>query len=62
MISTYYTEVRAMIITFNIDKSQRKALAHKISELMGAEVRYCGVPSCAYQIGNMMLGKDAVLT
>ena len=51
-----------MTITFNIDKSQRKELAHRIGELMGAEVRYCGVPSCAYQIGTMMLGKNAVLT
>ena len=51
-----------MTITFNIDKSQRKALAHRIGELMGAELRYCGVPSCAYQIGSMALGKDAVLT
>ena len=51
-----------MTITFNIDKSQRKALAHRIGELIGAEVRYCAVPSCAYQIGSMMLGKDAVLT
>lgn len=51
-----------MTITFNIDKSQRKALAHRIGELMGDEVRYCGVPSCAYQIGSMMLGKDAVMT
>ena len=61
-ISTYYMEVKAMTITFNIDKSQRKSLAHRIGELMGAEVRYCGVPSCAYQIGGMALGKDAVLT
>ena len=51
-----------MTIQFNIDKSQRKALAHRIGELMSAEVRYCGVPSCAYQIGGMALGKDAVLT
>lgn len=61
-ISTYYMEVKAMTITFNIDKSQRKSLAHRIGELMGTEIRYCGVPSCAYQIGSMMLGKDAVLT
>ena len=51
-----------MTIHFNIDKSQRKALAHRIGELMGESVSYCGVPSCAYQIGSMMLGKDAVLT
>ena len=51
-----------MTIHFNIENSPRKALAHRIGELMGAEVRYCGVPSCTYQIGNMMLAKDTVLT
>ena len=50
-----------MKIRFNIEKSQRKALAQKIGELTGAEVRYLGVPSCAYQIGAYLLSKDAVL-
>ena len=40
-----------MNIKFNIEKSQRKALAQKIGELAEMDVRYCGVPSCAYQIG-----------
>lgn len=40
-----------MNIRFNIEKSQRKALAQKISELAEMDVRYCGVPSCAYEIG-----------
>ena len=39
-----------MEIRFNIEKSQRKALAQKIAELTGAEAQYLGVPSCAYQI------------
>ncbi len=51
-----------MEIKFNIEKSQRKALAQKIGELTGAEVVYLGVPSCGYQIDFFTLGKDAVLS
>lgn len=50
-----------MNIKFNIEKSQRKALAQKIGELADMDVRYCGVPSCAYEIGFFTLSKDAVL-
>lgn len=51
-----------MNIRFNIEKSQRKALAQKIGELTGNEVKYLKVPSCAYQIGGFHLDKEAVLT
>ncbi len=51
-----------MNIRFNIEKSQRKALAQKIGELADVDVRYCGVPSCAYEIGFFTLSKDAVLS
>ncbi|MBQ8708918.1 MAG: hypothetical protein IJ523_12600 [Succinivibrionaceae bacterium] len=51
-----------MEINFNIEKSQRKALAQKIAEIIGAEVEYLGVPSCAYQIDIFTLSKDAVLS
>lgn len=51
-----------MNIKFNIEKSQRKALAQKIGELTGNEVKYLKVPSCAYQIGGFHLDKEAVLT
>ncbi len=51
-----------MNIRFNIEKSQRKALAQKIGELAEMDVRYCGVPSCAYEIGFFSLSKDAVLS
>lgn len=50
-----------MNIKFNIEKSQRKALAQKIGELTGSEVKYLGVPSCGYQIGAYTLEKEAVL-
>jgi hypothetical protein len=51
-----------MNIKFNIEKSQRKALAMKIGELADMDVRYCGVPCCAYEIGFFTLSKDAVLS
>ena len=51
-----------MEIKFNIEKSQRKALAQKIADIIGAEVEYLGVPSCAYQIDIFTLSKDAVLS
>jgi hypothetical protein len=51
-----------MEIKLNIEKSQRKALAQKISEITGEEVKYLGVPSCAYEIGIFTVTKDAVLT
>ena len=51
-----------MEIKFNIEKSQRKALAQKIGEMIGAEVEYLGVPSCAYEIDFFTLSKDAVLS
>ena len=50
-----------MEIKYNIEKSQRKALAQKIAELTGAEAVYLGVPSCGYQIGAYTLDKEAVL-
>ena len=51
-----------MEIKYNIEKSQRKALAQKIAELTGAEAVYLGVPSCGYQIDFFTLSKDAVLS
>ena len=50
-----------MNFRFNIEKSQRKALAQKIGELTGSEVKYLGVPSCGYQIGAYTLDKEAML-
>ena len=51
-----------MNIKFIIEKEERKALAQKIGELTGMEVKYLKVPSCAYQIGGFHLSKEAVLT
>ncbi len=51
-----------MEIKFNIEKSQRKALAQKIAEISGNTVQYLGAPTFSYQIGSFMLNKDSVLT
>lgn len=51
-----------MEIKYNIEKDKRKALAEKIGELAGFDIHYCGVPTCAYEIGFFTLNKDAVLS
>ena len=50
-----------MEIRFNIDKNERKALVQKIAEFTGEEVKYLGVPSCAYQTGGFTVDKEGVL-
>ena len=51
-----------MEIKCNIEKDQRKALAQKIGELADFDIHYCGVPTCAYEIGFFTLDKENVLT
>ncbi|WP_295093320.1 virulence protein [Ruminococcus sp.] len=51
-----------MEIKYNIEKDKRKTLAEKIGELAGFDVHYCGVPTCAYEIGFFTLDKDTVLS
>ena len=51
-----------MEIKYIIDKSQRKAMVHKIEELTGEAVRYLGAPSFGYRIGLFTLSKDSVLS
>ena len=51
-----------MEIKYQIDKSQRKAMAEKIAELAGEELHYLAAPTFAYQIGAFRLDKDAILS
>lgn len=50
-----------MEIKYNIEKDRRKALAEKIGELADFDIHYCGVPTCAYEIGFFTLDKENVL-
>ena len=38
--------------------TDRKALAQALAAELGTEVRYLGVPSCAYQVGDYTIRKD----
>lgn len=51
-----------MEIKYNIEKSQRKAMAHKIGELLKEDVRYLGAPTFAYEIAFFTLDKNGVLS
>lgn len=51
-----------MTLTFNVPGSQRKELAKAIGSLIDKEVKYCGAPSFAYQIGRYLLAKDGTLS
>ena len=48
-----------MQVTF--DKNQRKQVAHALGEIIGEDARYLGVPSCAYKIGEYLIGKDGTV-
>lgn len=47
--------------TFRIEKDQRKQLAHKLAELTGVSYRYMGIPSYAYQIGEITVALDGTI-
>ena len=50
-----------MKIHYNRTGAPRKELAIKISKLIGEQVKYLGMPSCAYQIGPFRLDKEGTL-
>ena len=41
--------------------TDRKALAQALAAELGTEVRYLGVPSCAYQVGEYTIQKDGTI-
>ena len=54
--------METMKIRTNVTKEGRKQIAKALGESLGLEVRYLGVPSCAYSIGEMRLEKDGSVT
>ena len=54
--------MKTMKIKTSIMKEGRKQAAKELGEALGFDVRYLGVPSCAYGIGEMRLEKDGSLT
>ena len=46
----------------NLQSRKRRELADHIGEILGTIPRYLGVPTCNYQIGDCILGRDGTLT
>jgi len=51
-----------MTIHYNVTGSERKRLADYIAGFLGSEKKYLGVPSCAYQVGYIEVGRDGAIT
>lgn len=50
-----------MVLHFNVKGESRKAMVTAIEKEIGGKVRYLGVPSCAYEIGNYTVGRNGEL-
>ena len=46
-----------MVIQFNVNGEDRKAMVKAVEDELGVKATYLGVPSCAYQIGSFKVGK-----
>jgi hypothetical protein len=51
-----------MKIQYNVPGKERKNLATAIAQELKTTVKYLGMPSAAYQIGDYRLDKDGLLT
>ena len=45
----------------NVTGKDRRVFADRIAEITGDPVKYLGVPSCSYQVGEFILTKDGYL-
>ena len=51
-----------MTITIDAQGAERKRLVKTIAEWLGEDVRYCGAPTFAYEIGRFTVEKDGSLS
>ena len=51
-----------MNLHYNVSGKDRKDLVKAISEITGAEAKYIGVPSCAYQVDGITIDKAGMVT
>lgn len=51
-----------MDVKYNVTGSKRKALVGAISEILGREIIYNGVPTFAYTVSNYLIDKDGTLS
>ena len=51
-----------MEVRFNVTGAKRKEMVKVISEALGGwEIKYLGVPSCSYQVGDFEITRDGTL-
>lgn len=50
-----------MVLHFNVKGESRKAMVKAIEKELGVKARYLGVPSCSYEVGNYIVGKNGEL-
>lgn len=50
-----------MVLHFNVKGESRKAMVKAIERELGVKARYLGVPSCSYEVGNYMVGRNGEL-
>lgn len=51
-----------MVLHFNVIGEKRKQMVEEIEKVLGVKAKYCGVPSCSYQIKGYNVGKNGELT
>jgi len=61
-VVTQEKEVFTVTINYDVQGKERKKLVEHISELRGTSSKYLGVPSCAYQVGPITVGRNGELT
>ena len=55
-------EVNIMTINLNLNDKDRKYLVELLSQITESPAKYLGVPSCAYQVSNFIVGRYGELT
>jgi len=51
-----------MTVNYNVTGTRRKAMVQAVSEALGGwEVKYMGVPSCSYQVGDFEITRNGSL-
>ena len=51
-----------MTITIHAQGPERKRLVNSISEWLGVPARYCGVPTCTYEVDGFIIERNGSLT
>jgi len=61
-VATKNKEVYTMTIHYNVTGTERKRLSECISSVTGAEKKYLGAPTFAFQVGCITVSKDGTVS